>query len=73
MSLYRLSYRSLKPWLTQFPVLFTGEAANKFLNQNSREAFKAYKYLPEEAFAILFKDLSNKVYGRFSFKELFPE
>lgn len=50
-----------------------GEAANTFLNENSRDAFKAYKYLPEEAFGILFKDLSNKVYGRFSFKELFPE
>jgi hypothetical protein len=54
-------------------VISTGDAANRFLNENSREAFKAYKHLPEEAFGILFKDLSNKVYGQFSFKELFPE
>jgi Mg-chelatase subunit ChlD len=66
-------YKSSKPRFTQFLVLLTGETANNFLNENSHEAFKAYKHLPEQAFAILFKDISNKVYGRFSFKELFPE
>jgi hypothetical protein len=54
-------------------VLVAGEMVNRFLNENSREVFKTYKHLPEEAFGILFKDLSNKVYQKFSFKELFPE
>jgi hypothetical protein len=53
--------------------LVSGEMANRFLNENSREAFKTYKHLPEEAFGILFRDLSNNVYRKFSFKELFPE
>ncbi|XP_021914393.1 protein takeout-like isoform X2 [Zootermopsis nevadensis] len=50
-----------------------GKMANTFLNENSREAFKTYKHLPEEGFGILFKNISNNVYRKFSFKELFPE
>lgn len=62
----------------QFNNLFNGdkilgETVNRFLNENSRQAFQAYKYLPEQAFSLLFKDISNKVYRQFAFKELFPE
>ena len=54
-------------------VRIAGDTTNRFLNENWREAFKTYKYLPEEAFGILFKDLSNKVLQHFSYKELLPE
>jgi hypothetical protein len=50
-----------------------GATTNRFLNENWREAFKTYKYLPEEAFGILFKDLTNNVIKHFPFKDLFPE
>lgn len=50
-----------------------GDTVNRFLNENSREAFQAYKYLPERAFSLIFRDISNKVYRQFSFTELFPE
>jgi hypothetical protein len=53
--------------------LFAGDTTNSFLNKNWREAFDTFKYLAQEAFGILFRDLSNRVYRRFSFKELFPE
>jgi len=46
---------------------------NRFINENSREAFQAYKHLPEQAFSLIFTDISNKVYRQFSFMELFPE
>jgi len=59
--------------LTSRFVRIAGETTNRFLNENWREAFKTYKYLPEEAFGILFKDLSNKVLHHFPYKELFPE
>jgi hypothetical protein len=54
-------------------VLFAGATTNRFLNENWREAFDTFKYLTEEAFDILFTDLSNKVYRHFSYGELFPE
>jgi hypothetical protein len=54
-------------------VRIAGDTTNRFLNENWREAFKTYKYLPEEAFGILFKDLSNKVLQHFPYKELLPE
>jgi hypothetical protein len=54
-------------------VRIAGDTTNMFLNENWREAFKTYKYLPEEAFGILFKDLSNKVLQHFPYKELLPE
>jgi hypothetical protein len=50
-----------------------GDMANRFLNENSREAFQAYKHMPEQAFSLIFTDISNKVYRQFSFMELFPE
>lgn len=50
-----------------------GDTVNRFLNENSREAFRAYKYLPEQAFSLIFRDISKKVYRQFSFTELFPE
>ncbi|KDR22094.1 protein takeout-like [Zootermopsis nevadensis] len=50
-----------------------GETTNRFLNDNWREAFNTYRYLPEEAFGIVFKDFANKVYQKFPSKELFPE
>jgi hypothetical protein len=53
--------------------LFAGDNTNAFLNKNWREAFGAFKYLAEEAFGVLFRDLTNRVYRRFSYKELFPE
>jgi hypothetical protein len=55
------------------PCLFAGDTTNSFLNKNWREAFHTFKYLAEEAFGVLFRDLSNRVYRHFSFKELFPE
>lgn len=58
--------------LTAFS-LFAGDNTNAFLNKNWREAFGAFKYLAEEAFGVLFRDLTNRVYRRFSYKELFPE
>lgn len=50
-----------------------GDTTNRFLNANWREALKTYKYLPEEAFGVLFKDLTNKVLKHFPYKEIFPE
>jgi hypothetical protein len=59
--------------LTSSSFCIAGETTNRFLNENWREAFKLYRYLPEEAFGVLFKDLSNKVLRHFPYKELFPE
>jgi hypothetical protein len=59
--------------VTSRSVRIAGETTNRFLNENWREAFKTYKYLPEEAFGILFRDLTNKVLQHFPHKELFPE
>jgi hypothetical protein len=50
-----------------------GDTTNRFLNENWREAFKTYRYLPEEAFGILFRDLISNVLKHFPYKELFPE
>lgn len=50
-----------------------GDTTNRFLNENWREVFKTYRYLPEEALGILFKDLSNRVVQHFPYKDLFPE
>ncbi|XP_063224513.1 protein takeout-like [Bacillus rossius redtenbacheri] len=47
-----------------------GEATNTFLNENWKEAFTTFKYLAEDAFGILFKDLANRVYSKFPVKEL---
>jgi hypothetical protein len=54
-------------------VFIPGDTTNRFLNENWREAFDTYRYLPEEAFGILFRDFANKVYTQFPLKELFPE
>jgi hypothetical protein len=59
--------------LTSRSVLIAGETTNRFLNENWREVFQTYKYLPEQAFGILFKDLTNKVLKHFPYKELLPE
>ncbi|PNF31908.1 hypothetical protein B7P43_G07903 [Cryptotermes secundus] len=61
-----------------FNNLFGGDKAlgantNAFLNKNWREAFDTFKYLAEEAFGILFRDLTNRVYRHFTYKELLPE
>jgi hypothetical protein len=66
-----LEVKSLAVLHTAFRI--AGDAANRFLNENSREVFQAYKYLPEQAFSLIFRDISNKVYRQFSFTELFPE
>ncbi|XP_046666994.1 protein takeout-like [Homalodisca vitripennis] len=50
-----------------------GDATNRFLNENWKEAFKIYRNLPEEAFGTLIKDLANKVYTLFPRNELYPE
>jgi len=50
-----------------------GDATNRFLNDNWRDAFEAYREMPEEAFAALMSELSNKVYSQFSYDELFPQ
>jgi hypothetical protein len=59
--------------LTSRSVLIAGATTNRFLNENWREVFRTYKHLPEEAFGILFRDLTNKVLKHFPYKELFPE
>lgn len=51
--------------------LISGDAMNNFLNAHWEEAFETYKYLPEEAFGVLFRDLSNRVFKLFPYKELF--
>lgn len=62
----------------QFNNLFNGDktlgdATNKFLNENWREAFETYRFLSEEAFAVLFKDFFNKVFQKFTYDELYPK
>jgi hypothetical protein len=66
-----LEVKSLAVLHTAFRI--AGDTVNRFLNENSREAFQVYKHLPEQAFSLIFKDISNKVYRQFSLTELFPE
>ncbi|KAK9503520.1 hypothetical protein O3M35_010059 [Rhynocoris fuscipes] len=49
-----------------------GDATNKFLNNNWRDAFEAVRTLPEEAFAEVLTAYANNVYTKFPLKELFP-
>ncbi|XP_069689917.1 protein takeout-like isoform X1 [Periplaneta americana] len=61
---------------SQFNNLFNGdkllgETTNRFLNENWREAFETYRYLPEEAFGVLFKNLTNNVVRQFTYDELY--
>jgi GTP-sensing pleiotropic transcriptional regulator CodY len=71
--MYLCSVISCNIALISRSVHIAGDTTNRFLNENWREAFKMYKNLPEEAFGILFRDLTNKVLRHFPYKELFPE
>lgn len=76
-----LSTTSISWFFSNFPnrlfnlklIYISGDAANRFLNENWREAFKTFKYLPEEAFGKLLIDISNRVYSHFPAEELYPE
>jgi len=70
ISLLMFSFNSA---LISRSVRIAGDTTNRFLNENWREAFKTYRYLPEEAFGILFRDLISNVLKHFPYKELFPE
>ena len=50
-----------------------GEAANKVFNENWREIFVTYKYVIESAVGSLSKDMANKIFVKFPFKELYPD
>lgn len=50
-----------------------GEATNKFLNDNWKDAYYAYKELPERAFSEYFKTVTNQVFSQFPKDELFPK
>ncbi|KAJ9577458.1 hypothetical protein L9F63_005959 [Diploptera punctata] len=50
-----------------------GEATNKVFNENWREIFVTYKHIVEEAVGELSKNLANKVFIKFPFKELYPD
>ncbi|XP_069689924.1 protein takeout-like isoform X2 [Periplaneta americana] len=52
-------------------ILNFSETTNRFLNENWREAFETYRYLPEEAFGVLFKNLTNNVVRQFTYDELY--
>jgi hypothetical protein len=71
--LYGKDTRSFNIPLISRSLRIPGDTTNRFLNANWREALKTYKYLPEEAFGVLFKDLTNKVLKHFPYKEIFPE
>uniref|UniRef100_A0A224XV41 Putative hemolymph juvenile hormone binding protein n=1 Tax=Panstrongylus lignarius TaxID=156445 RepID=A0A224XV41_9HEMI len=49
-----------------------GDATNKFLNSNWKEAFETFRHLPENAFGEFIKSLSNRFFENFPMKELFP-
>ncbi|XP_067004639.2 protein takeout [Anabrus simplex] len=48
-----------------------GDATNKFLNENHKEAFETLKSLPEEAFGQFFKEMGNKIFAQYPIDELF--
>ncbi|XP_014271682.1 protein takeout isoform X2 [Halyomorpha halys] len=50
-----------------------GDAMNRFLNNNWKEAFESYRELPEQAFADFMKIHMNSVYTRFPENEIFPK
>jgi hypothetical protein len=62
-----------RPDRSSHPFLLAGDTTNRFLNEHWRELFDTFKHLAEQAFGILFKDLSNRVYSHFSYTELFPQ
>ncbi|KAK9503521.1 hypothetical protein O3M35_010060 [Rhynocoris fuscipes] len=49
-----------------------GDSTNKFLNDNWKEAFDTFRYLPETAFAKVFTVFANNIYDKFPLKELYP-
>lgn len=49
-----------------------GETMNKFLNENWKEAFEAYKHLPEEAMGSVFTGFFNRVADVYTLDEMFP-
>ncbi|XP_047107692.1 protein takeout-like [Schistocerca piceifrons] len=49
-----------------------GETMNKFLNENWKDAFEAYKHLPEEAMGSVFTEFFNRVADVYPLDVMFP-
>lgn len=50
-----------------------GDEINKVLNENWETLFNDVKPSYDESFALIFKDLTNRVFNRVPFNEIFVE
>lgn len=62
----------------QFNNLFNGDQAlgnemNKVLNENKFDVYRDVREGYETAFAIIFKDVTNRLFAKVYFSDIFPE
>lgn len=50
-----------------------GSEVNVFLNANWADIFYDIKENYERAFSLIFKDISNRIFSRVAFRDIFPE
>lgn len=46
---------------------------NRFLNENWKEAFETYRYIPEEGLGAVFENFANRVFKQYPLDTVFPK